>query len=88
MKDTEVKVEVKKPLRRKKLKKCEECQLFHSGTCQYQEPCAECERKLGKDVGIMCCKNEDGKEMVLCSNCWFDYEEEWREEGWKCDEDE
>ena len=55
---------------------------------QHNSKCEECEKVLSEDVPIMCCENEDGEEMVLCSNCWHDFEEEWREEGWTCDEDE
>jgi len=60
------------------------------GDCesQYKEPCKNCKLVLSEDVAIMCCENKDGREMVVCSECWFDLEDEWRAEGWTCDEDD
>lgn len=74
----------------------EEADLFYCTACkdhpeeqsQYKEPCKNCKLVLSEDVHIMCCENKDGREMVVCSECWFDLEDEWRAEGWTCDEDE
>jgi hypothetical protein len=68
---------------------CEEC-CHGEGEAedQYSSKCAECEAVLHENVAITCCvKKASQEEMVVCSNCWCDNEEEFREEGWTCDED-
>lgn len=54
---------------------------------QYKTPCENCTIVLSEDVSIMCCKKGD-EEMTICADCWYDCEESWRKDGWKCDEDE
>ena len=54
---------------------------------QYNTPCENCTIVLSENVHIMCCTNGE-EEMTLCAQCWYEFENEWREDGWKCDEDD
>ena len=55
---------------------------------QYESLCDFCECQLSIDVHIFCLTKSTGEEQTLCVECWEDMKEDWKAEGWVCDEEE